>query len=473
MRRTWFLTGIIGLAAVTMIAVTQSTTAQQPDGERDPNSQILDSATVQRSNLTVTVSATGSISPLRQSDLNFDTTALVTEVVVAEGQAVAAGDILARLDTTEFLEAFQTAQINRDLEMIQFRALIDPPRDVDLAVVEAQIAAANAAAAAAAAEGASARDIELARLQVELARNELWQSQLNRDNLFEINPEFRGGANGAFTEDIQTNANVARSELGVTVNEAEFAAAASEPPDRAGLASAAADRTAAEVEQERLLEGSTSIERQQAQIELERAQLAFERAEAQLDDTVLRAPFDGIVAQTNLVVGELPPTDRAAVLMLDNSVYYVELEVDETDIVDITLGQPVELTIDALPGEVVEGEVTRVNLTPTESAEQVVTYTVRVTLEGDTSNIRSGMSATGIITINRLDDVLIIPNRFVRIDRATQQAFVTLNTGDNTFEEVPVELGLRNDNSIEVIRGLEEGQEIVLLPRDTFNPLGD
>lgn len=477
MRRLLIFSLIALLAAGAVFIIRQRANAQQTggdDGARDPNTQVIDSATARRSDLTVTVSATGAVSPLRESNLNFDTSsALVREVLVSEGQTVAAGDVLARLDPTDYLEDFQTAEINRDLEAIQYRALIDPPRDVDLAVVEAQIAAAYAAASAALAAGADAEDIEIARLQVEQARNDLWQDQIERDALLSLRPEFRTGENGARTQELQVNAGVTRAEFGVTVNEAEYAAVASEPPDQAALAAAAADRVSAEVERERLLEGGAAVEIQQAAIALERAELALERAQTELEDTVLRAPYAGVIARSNLVVGELPPTDREAILMLDNSTYYVELDVDETDILDIALEQPVEITFDALPGDVFDGAVTRINLTPSSSDDQVVTYTVRITLEGDTSNVRSGMSATGIIIVEELSDVLIVPNRFVRIDRATQQAFITIDNGDGTYEEVPVELGLRNDTSIHIIRGLEEGQRIVLLPRETFNPLAN
>lgn len=473
MRRLILIIVVLALAGG-MLIFFRSADAQRSGGNggggvADPNTQIIDSATVQRRDLTVTVSATGEVSPVRQSDLAFEISAIVTEVLVDEGETVEAGDVLARLEAIDLTEAYERALVNRDIEAIQFEALIAPPREVDRAVIEAQIAAAQAAAAASG--GPDPQNIAIARLRVEQARNQLWQSQVQRDIRMELNPEFRGGENGARTEELLMQSDVASAETTIDVRESEFAATANEGPDVGSLSSARADRIAAEVALERLEEGGTAIEIEQAAIDLQRAELELERQELTLEDAVLRAPFSGVVADINLVEGELPPSDSAAMLLLDNSEFFVELEVDETDVVDLELDQAVELTFDALPGEVIEGRVTRINPTPTDN-DQVVTYSIRVTLQEGRDLVRTGMSATGLVIVDELDDVLTVPTRFIRIDRATQQAFATIETADGDFEEVPVELGLRNDTQVQIVSGLDEGDSIVLVPRETFNPLG-
>jgi HlyD family secretion protein len=105
-------------------------------------------------------------------------------------------------------------------------------------------------------------------------------------------------------------------------------------------------------------------------------------------------------------------------------------------------------------------------------AGQLVTYPVRVTLDAGDEPIRIGMSATATIVVNEVPDALILPNRFLRIDRATQQAFVTVERSTGVFEEVPVELGLRNETESQIVEGIEAGQRVVLLPRGTFDPFG-
>jgi HlyD family secretion protein len=145
---------------------------------------------------------------------------------------------------------------------------------------------------------------------------------------------------------------------------------------------------------------------------------------------------------------------------------------DETDIVNVQRGQPVRLKLDALPDASITGTVTRVALTPVsldaEQSDQLVTYPVRVTLDSTDQPVRSGMSATTTIIVNELDNVLMLPNRFIRIDRLTQQAYATVER-DGAYVEVPITLGLRNETDSQIVTGAAEGQRVVLLPRATFD----
>lgn len=95
---------------------------------------------------------------------------------------------------------------------------------------------------------------------------------------------------------------------------------------------------------------------------------------------------------------------------------------------------------------------------------------MRVRLDPTDAPIRAGMSVTARITTQELTDVLLVQNRFIRIDRNTQNAFVTVERSNGRFEEVQVELGVRGELASEIISGLEAGEEIVLLPRATFIP---
>ncbi len=116
------------------------------------------------------------------------------------------------------------------------------------------------------------------------------------------------------------------------------------------------------------------------------------------------------------------------------------------------------------------GRRTLVATPPPTRIGQLVTYLARVTLAPTPEPIRVGMSVTARIATRQVNDVVLVRNRFVRIDRATQQAFVTLEPEPGVYREIPVDLGARNELFSEVISGLNEGQRIVLLPRDTFIP---
>lgn len=441
---------VVAILALQIIQYQQTTTVAQT-----AEVVIEDETIVQSDDLVVTVSGTGSITPAQQASLSFELSAPVKTILVQEGTVVAAGDVLAELDTVDLEAALVDAQIAFEGQQASYNALTATPRDVDIAAAEAALNAALAQAGAAPL-GASDSDLEIARIQAEIARNQLYQQQLQRDLM-------GGGPDNVTTE-------VKLAEDQVELADITETGVENQPADVAGLSSANAQIVAAQVRLDRLVNGPTELELAIAGTQLEIARQAIDQAELTLSRAVLVAPFDGIVTRLNLVVGEVPPQE-ATLQMVDLSSYYVDVAVDETDIVNIHVGQLVDLALDALPGTDIRGQVTRVAQTPNRSG-QLVTYTVRVTLDATQEPIRAGMSATAIIVISELRDVLVLPNRFIRIDRTTQQAYVSVANDDGTFMDVPVILGVRNETESQIVSGLVAGQRVVLFPRGTFNPLG-
>ncbi|MEP6985845.1 MAG: biotin/lipoyl-binding protein, partial [Chloroflexota bacterium] len=110
---------------------------------------VEDEIVVSTSDLTVTVNATGAITPIQQLPLAFDISAPVKEILVKAGQPVKKGDILARLDTPDLDNAVANAQLGLAAQQASYDALTRPARDVDVAVAEAALKAAQAQAGAA------------------------------------------------------------------------------------------------------------------------------------------------------------------------------------------------------------------------------------------------------------------------------------------------------------------------------------
>jgi len=455
----------------------QQTAAQDRNAE---NQIVQEETTVELTDLRVTVSATGSISPARQAPLAFELVAPVREVLVREGQAVKAGDILARLDTADLVTALVDAQLTLQSQQVAYDALIAPPRDVDIEAARAAVNVALAQAGAASL-GADANQLEIARLQAEIARNQLWQAQLQRDagpaQIQQIRDQIAdlGGDPSSLPEPRNPGDNVTsqitQAEYGVQLADVSAQGVANQPADVASLSAANAQLVAAQAQLDRLINGPTELELQMAETQLQMAQLGLAAAQMAANRGVLTAPFDGVIAQENLVVGEAPPTNEPAMQLIDPTNFYVDVAVDETDIVKLQVGQVVNLKLDALPDAQITGKVTRVAVTPVRVG-QLVTYTVQVTLDPTTKPIRVGMTSTATIVVSELQDVPTLPNRFIRIDRATQQAYVTVRRDDGAFEEVRVELGVRNETDSQIVNGLAPGQKVVLLPRGSFNPIG-
>lgn len=469
---------IIGVLAVVAVAVLQGVilngdVAAQENGQQQ--SLLQDETVVAVEDLEVTVNATGTISPARQVSLVFEMSSLpVEEVLVREGQYVSQDDVLARLDSEDLEMNLRNAEVGLEIQRIAYRALTEPPRDVDVSVAEASVRAAQASVNAVFDGAPDATDEEIARLQAELARNQLWQQQLRRDQV--VDPYVPEGVPEEFVPEAsdeqkrQLEAGLQQADFGVLIADSNLAGVLADGPDNGTLASANAQLVAAQIQLERLLEGADEIDIQRAEIQLQQAELAVEMANASLDRFRLVAPFDGVIARNNLIVGELPPS-TGAIQLIDDSEFYVDLAIDETEIADIEVGQPVSLRLDALPEASITGHIERVAQTPTRIG-QVVTYIARVTLDPTLEPIRVGMNTTATIKVQQLEDVMTLRNRFIRIDRATQQAYVTIQREDGRFEEVEVELGLRSETHSQVVSGLEPGQRVVLLPREEMNILG-
>lgn len=480
------LSGSIMLIALSASGIIVSTSAENVLAQQQAALGILDEEQVRSGDLIITVNATGPITPLREVALDFQTSAVVTEVLVEEGDVVRQGDIIARLDSEDIEEDLEDAQFAYDRQLVSFQDLIGPPREVDV------IAAENAVRAAELSQGGSAvlagpgsNQAEIDRLNAELARNQLWQAQLQRDQAQDsvagasvglqaaqdtslIGPEGEGKAqdslDDALYSSIVAESSVMNAEGGVAVADAEYEAELQRNPEYGGASGAAGSLAQAEVELDNVLNGPDDIDVIRSRTDLALAENTLLQVEDRLGDTVLVAPFDGVIVESNLTVGEVP--QPGAITLSDPSLLYVDLQIDEVDIASVQVGQTVTLDVDALPDQEITGIVDRVFLTP-ELVDQVVTYRTRILLDPTNAAIRMGMSTTAQVAIRNVTDVTLVPNRFISFDEELQVNFVTVQGEDGSLLNIPVEIGTRSDTASEILSGVEPGQTVVLLPRET------
>jgi len=245
-------------------------------------------------------------------------------------------------------------------------------------------------------------------------------------------------------------------------------------------------------------------------------QMATLRAnEDALSKTISIAPFDGIV--TNLpvregetvVVGIQNAEGSTLMTLADMSVITAEVKVDETDIVNIQLGQAAEITIDALPGKTYKGHVTLVGdqallrstgvatSQSTTGTEEAKDFKVVVTLDASAAELRPGLSTTAKITTAQKSNVLSLPIQALTTftppaatndnvqaasvsssnakTKPVQGVYVVQKDahGKQRAKFVPVTTGITGATDIEVLSGLTEGQEVVTGPYKTLRGLKD
>jgi HlyD family secretion protein len=145
------------------------------------------------------------------------------------------------------------------------------------------------------------------------------------------------------------------------------------------------------------------------------------------------------------------------------------VEVSEVDIDRIEAGQPVYLTFDAIPGRTYQGEATEIGLAGV-AVQGVVNFEVTVEILDADEAIRPGMTAAVNIVVEQIENVLLVPNRAVRVQDGERVVYVS-RAGQ--LEVVPVVLGASSDTDSEVIGGeLQVGDLIVLNPPLEFEQGG-
>ncbi|HUH64661.1 MAG TPA: efflux RND transporter periplasmic adaptor subunit [Terracidiphilus sp.] len=235
-----------------------------------------------------------------------------------------------------------------------------------------------------------------------------------------------------------------------------------------------------------------------------------------LSKTIAVAPFDGIVTNEPIREGEtvvegIQNAEGSTLMTLaDMSVITAEVKVDETDIVNVRVGQPADVTVDAIPNKVFKGHVTLVGdqallrstgvatSQSTTGTEEAKDFKVVVTLDSPSEELRPGLSATAKITTAHKDHVLSLPIQALTMHNpdmdkqkgqgGVQAATIATPSPSSKDEQgvfvvnkdaqgklrakfVAVTTGITGATNIEVLSGLKDGDEIVTGPYKTLRAL--
>lgn len=536
----------------------------------------------QRSPISATVNASGAIQPQQVIDLTFASSGLISEVLVQVGDQVAAGQVLARLDTRDLelrvdQAAAQLAQAQASLDRLRAG-----PSAAEVAAAEAQLAQAQAQLRQTTGN-VTEQDLAAARAQVEQARanlervlggpkaSEIAQAQAQVDQAAAALQAQRDSLSAAKTraesqllqaantlrdrqaeysriynenrereqqlarfgqslpqsaldteaaalravenaEEQMRQAQVAYEQArqaeitGIAQAEAQLRSAqanldrilAGADPDqvaaaraqvaqaeanlnkllgdqRAGsLAAANAAVASAQANLQRITAPPSEADLASAEAQVASARASLSQAQLALERATLTAPIAGVVAEVNLEVGEFYNAARPAVVLADLSGYYVDVTVDEIDVAQIAVGQPVILVLDALPNLDLRGTVARIN--PLSIVQSGVTaYTVRIVTDDPPASVRPGMSASADIIVAEKSEALVVPRRAIRaesgqffVDVTTDPALCSLDIAQRPLQPplqaVAVQTGLSNEQIIEISSGNIDENSCVYVP---------
>lgn len=229
-------------------------------------------------------------------------------------------------------------------------------------------------------------------------------------------------------------------------------------PQAAALQSATLDYQSALAAYAKATQGSTATDVQVAENTVKTAQLAVDQARANLQGATIVAPFSGVVSAVNGNIGEPAQASAPVITVIDLSSLRVEANIDEQDIGRVKIGQQVALTFDGLPDLRLTGKVTAI--APSASSQAgVVTYLIYVVPDQTNAQLRAGMTATANIIVDQRQNVLFLPNRAVKNARGLRTVQVLQ---DGRLVDKQVEVGLSDDTNIEIVRGLQEGDEVAV-----------
>jgi HlyD family secretion protein len=266
-------------------------------------------------------------------------------------------------------------------------------------------------------------------------------------------------------------ADVSRAQAEVTRWQAELAG----QPAQISRAQASIDSAKAQLE--KLLEPPDQLAVDAARAQLTSAQQSVAEIKRQIGEAFLYSSIDGIVAaEPGVKEGDMAVSGRTVLQIIDPSRFKLEVDIDETDIPQVVVGQSAVVEMDALPDVKVPGKVSYISSLPTESGG-IILYRVTVDLPPgevlslpsvvrsglalpDKVNLRSGMSASADIIITERKNVVKLPSRVITKD-SQGTSVVTVET-NGQVQTRQVTLGVSDGLDTEILQGLAVGENVVI-----------
>jgi HlyD family secretion protein len=442
-------------------------------------------------------------------------------LLLKEGELVQAGDVLARLDTTDLELVVNQAEAALDLGRAQLARTQVGATEAELFSAQASLVAAQAnyeqiqagplaadlAAAQAALKSADTSYRQLlvgptedevtgARGELEKAKLVLQAAQTDYDEFawqqgFEASPQ-AAALHQATIDYHQALASYNLALAGPTSDEldkaqAQIAQARAQlegvlaGPTGAALETAAAQVARARADVDRLRNSPMPEDLAIAQAQVRQAQIGVEQARRQLSYATLTAPSSGTVVDIETNIGQSVSAGTPVVTLADLSHAELRVGVNEMDIGEIREGQSATILLEAFSSHELKGRVSEIAPLPTVMAG-VVNYPVTIELHDRIVAVRPGMAAQAEIIISERADVLLVPRAGLRPRGG--EWLVWVQRGERVVG-VEVELGQRQDRVVEVEGNLAEGEEVVigiaasstgqghgLLPRGLFRSAG-
>ena len=470
--------------------------------------------TVQRQDMTVSVSGTGAIEPSHAYRVTSLVSGEILEAPFEEGQTVHKGDVLFRIDAGDLENSIQQLQLNVRSAQLSLDDLLETRSDnqkdrnvtaEDAGVItELHVEQGDTVTAGAPIADVLDRDHMKLELPFHAADAALFrEGQAAVVTVTNNAGTLTGTVDSIAATDsvgpggtLVRNVTILVDNPGVLTDASQGSASVGGAACASGgtFTYAASGQITAEAsgdldvlnikEGDRVYEGQvvgviseadldTQIEN--ARIALENAQLSLQNAQDQLEDYTITSTIDGEVIEKNLDVGDnisgmtsSGSTAAYAAVIYDRSQLTFDMDISEQDISQIQVGQKVEITVDALDSQTYTGVVDKININGTTTSGNT-TYPVTVRVDGSPEELYPGMNVSAKVIVEEAGEVLSLPVEAVERGNVVLVALPGCldeqgNIVDLTaVEQRQVTLGRNDEDNVEIVSGLEEGDVVLAL----------
>ncbi|MEA5463898.1 HlyD family secretion protein [Leptothoe sp. PORK10 BA2] len=428
------------------------------------DSELLTQA-VEQATVPVVITANGTVEAERSINLSPKNAGVVAMLLVEEGDRVTQGQVVALMDDSNLRGELLQVQGQLAQQKANLDLLITGERPEDIARAEAQLAEAEASLQEL---RSGNRDQEIAQAEARLQRVQTTLQQ-RETNLQRYESLYSAGAiSREEVEQKRADRDVSKAE----VREAQESLAL----QKAGTRTEQIVQAEARTEQQRqsvaaLKAGNRAEDIAQAQAQVRSAEGSLQTTEAKLQDTDIKAPFDGVVNQIyaelgafvspSVSGGSTESSSSSSILQLSSVRNEVIVNLPESQISKIEVGQPVVIKADAFPGETFTGQVERIAAQATIS-QNVTSFEVWLSLElPKAEKLKVGMNVETQFEVGRLENALLVPN--AAVVRGADGEGVYVLEGDEPVFQV-IETGATAQGKTEVVSGLDGDEQVLISP---------
>lgn len=421
------------------------------------------------SDVTLRISASGKVVPIQSVNLSPKNSGVLAQLLVEQGDSVEQGQIIARMDDSNLQAQLSKARANLAQVRAQLAEARAGTRSEEIAQSRARLNQARAqlnqartgnrpeeiAQAQAQVEAARAR-VNLTSSRVQRNRNLASSGAISLDTLDEVIADDRS----AKANLLEVQRRLIDLKNGSRTEEIDQKRAAVTEAEQALL---------------QLQNGSRPEQIDQFEASVAAAQSELKAVQVQLDDTIIRAPFSGIVTQKYATVGAfVTPTTSASNTASATSSSIVAVsrglevlaQVPEVDIGQVKQGRIVEIVADAYPNQVFKGKVRLIS--PEAVVEQNVTsFQVRIALTTGQEQLKSGMNVDLTIVGAVVQDALVVPTAAIVTDKKGQTG-VLIPDDKKQARFSPVEIGSAIKDKTQIVSGVKTGDRIFLSPPPNY-----